>query len=222
MDKCNEQFVKSLDFEYRDKIIEISSSPLANLVDTTIFKGIPIFGSLVSLYDVHDALTRRHRIKKIATFLVEIENNVESKKLEKYKQEILSRDAAFIEDLDFILLILDKLIEDSKAKYIGKLYKAFLDKKIDLNEFKSMSISLSQLLEYDIEFLSQYIITTLRDHPSNSDSISRLVAAGLIHENEQTLKIPTTLNEITIPPSDYIRYEPTPFGNKFIECITNY
>lgn len=50
MNKCSEQFVKSLDFEYRDKIVEISSSPLANLVDTAVFKGIPIFGTRIAYY----------------------------------------------------------------------------------------------------------------------------------------------------------------------------
>ena len=220
--KVAKDFIKSLSSDYQQQVMEVATSSIFSSIDATVFMGVPILSAVYSLWQLHSSYFDYHRIRKLAIFITEIENNNESKKLEKYKKAILEKGKSFEEDLDFMLIIIDRIIEDSKAKYLAKIYKAYLDRAIDMEEFKVLSISLSSLLESDIERLKEFPVILEKFSLVGSDSVARLQSAGFIIEHEDEIKVPSTIQSIRIPVKTVVNYDRTPIGEKFVKCISEY
>lgn len=216
--KFNKDFVKSINKESTSSILATIASTGLSAMDATIFKGIPIASATYGIITLVNSIQNKHRLKKVAYFMNEIAQNTISEKLKCYKLKMLNNDNLF-EEIDYVLIVLDKIDEDERASLVAKLYKAYLDGFINFNEFRSMCRSLENLLLIDIEYLNKNSFIQLRKCCQDMDIISRLISTGLIMERSKELVAPSTLDKIRIPPSSTIQFEITEYGRKFKRCL---
>ena len=160
---------------------DLGEVALDSFLESGIIKDIPLLSTVVSLFKIGHSVGDAFYIKKLATFINEINRNViEAEKLEKYKKLIHENPKKFKKDIEFILVLINRFIDSEKSKYLAKLYVAYLEEKIDWKDFVKYSQVIDQLFNTDLEviFLEGVLLCKRKD----SDDILRLESLGLLVE----------------------------------------
>ncbi len=201
---------------------DLGEVALDSFLESGIIKDIPLLSTVVSLFKIGHSVGDAFYIKKLATFINEINRNViEAEKLEKYKKLIHENPKKFKKDIEFILVLINRFIDSEKSKYLAKLYVAYLEEKIDWKDFVKYSQVIDQLFNTDLEviFLEGVLLCKRKD----SDDILRLESLGLLVEvnNAPKFEVNDTGHLImeTSHELDEVEYELTAFGKKLADIL---
>ena len=187
--KLSSSLQKTLNHEYNKALKEIVDSDLPALIDGSMFAGIPILSAIIVSFKIGKSVRETSHMRKTARFLLEVAAGKDSGQLQKYIERI-SEEKDFAEkEIEFIILILDRYFEEEKASLLGKLYSAFLGKKIEWKQFKSFAASLDTIFLEDVDLLKQHTLTTYENGGIDMDSIARLQSVGFIIEKPQDSKM---------------------------------
>jgi len=97
---------------------------LSDITDSEILQEIPIIKTIYSVCKVGLAIQEKHLLKKTLVFIKEFNSKqIKSKKLEKYKKKINEQPHYVEEELGRVLILLNKILDDSKAVILAKLYR---------------------------------------------------------------------------------------------------
>lgn len=145
------QIIKSESFAFVSEIAEIS---LDNLIDNNIIKEIPIIGTITKLLSIGTSINDKFFVKKLLHFLTELEH---------IDQYLILKEIQYIDDSqkysqrvgEKLLEIITRIDSDEKPKIIGILFKNFLLKKIEYNEFLKLSYLVENIFILDLLSLKQ-------------------------------------------------------------------
>lgn len=200
----------------------LGEAALDSFLEPGIIKDIPLLSTVVSLFKIGHSVGDAFYIKKLATFINEINRNViEAGKLEKYKTSIHENPKKFKKDIEFILVLINRFIDSEKSKYLAKLYVEYLEEKIDWKEFVKYSQVIDQLFNADLKviFLKGVLLCKRKD----SDDILRLESLGLLVEvnNAPQFEVNATGRLImeTSHELDEVEYELTAFGKTLADIL---
>ena len=178
----------SLSVAFGDSLEEKTISCVGDLVEigldaimeNELLKSVPILRTVISLYKIGDSILERHNLKKLAMFLDEINNGIgDEQKREDYQQKFRSNEKYRNQQIEYLLLLINRYIGYEKPKMLAKLYLAYLDKTISWNEVVAYSTIIDTLLPEDITFLLSE--SSFITHFNQIDSsILRLVSMGLL------------------------------------------
>ena len=177
-------FKKSLFDTTIDIGVDLLELPIDLLTENEIIKDIPIVGTIVKLGKATTIIRDRHLIKKLVKFIESINNgDIESEKLERHKQILESDNKKLNEELENIIIIIDRQLEIDKTKILGELYKSYVCGNIDWEDFKSFSDVLERLFLIDIhQFKKIYENEFIGEKDSFYPiSMSRLGSLGLVN-----------------------------------------
>lgn len=167
-------FKKSLFDTTIDIGVDLLELPIDLLTENEIIKDIPIVGTIVKLGKATTTIRDRHLIKKLVKFIESINNgDIESEKLERHKQILESDNKKLNEELENIIIIIDRQLEIDKTKILGELYKSYVCGNIDWEDFKSFSDVLERLFLYlenpalDVGFQNAYSYGGNKKTPSD-------------------------------------------------------
>ncbi len=151
------------------------------IIDDGILKDIPLFSTAISVYKIGNSIKDRHNIKKLAVFLNEINNRIANEeKRAKYRQKIQENAKFRTQELEYILVLIDRYINYDKPKMLAKLYLAYLDDTIIWEELTMYSEIIDRLFLLDYNILKA-VNETINVHRNiGIDSILRLEALGLV------------------------------------------
>jgi hypothetical protein len=148
-----------------------------SLIDDGVLKDIPIVGSLFSITKLTIAIKDKILLKKISYFLFELNSISENKRLEFIDK--LQNDESYGEKVgEKLLLIIDKINDYSKSKFIGKLFAATIKEKIDYNTFLKLSNIIDRCFCNDLYKLK--LINELKYDEYNEDDIDEFYNLGLL------------------------------------------
>ena len=158
------------------------------LVEDGILKDIPIVSTAVSIYRIGKSIRERHHVAKLISFLNEINKGIaDEEKRQKYREKFCRNEKFRNQELEYILILVDRYISFDKPQMLAKLYLAYLDGEIIWEEFTMYAEVIDRFLLLDCRTLTsdaeRFIVPR---GIVGSESILRLVALGLMAEVTNT------------------------------------
>lgn len=177
-------FSNSLTEEVAGIAGEYAEIGLDALVEDGLFRDIPLISTAVSVYRMGKSIRERHHIAKLISFLNEINKGVAGEeKREEYREKFASNEKFRNQELEYILILIDRYISFDKPQMLAKLYLAYLDGIIIWEEFTMYAEVIDRFLLLDCRMLVSESSTFHTIENIGADSILRLVALGLMAED---------------------------------------
>ena len=215
---------KSLSVAFGDSLKEDSVSCISDLAEVGLdaifeagmLKDIPILSTAVSLYKIGSSIKERHNLKKLILFLNEINNSIvsESQRI-KYQQKFQSNEKFRNQEIEYLLILIDRYISNDKPQFLAKFYLAYLDELINWFEFTVFAETIERFLPDDIERL-YFDFPVQFNFKSVDSAYQRLQAVGLIVELPIQVQVE---NEILSLDDKTKTYDLTDFGKQFISIL---
>ena len=221
-------FGDSLGEEVVTTIGELSEVGLDSFVDEGVLKAIPFVSTAISIYKIGNSLKERHNLRKMVVFLNEINLNIvsEEKRLE-YKKKFQINEKFRNQEMEYLLVLIDRYISYEKPKMLAKLYLAYLDGIIVWEEMTMYSEIIDRFLILDYKTLmsdaDRFIV-----HRNIGDEVAlRLVGLGLMTDitNRSPYKerangnIGMTWESLKKSQSNDKVYKRTEFGEKLARIL---
>lgn len=164
-------------------IQEYAEIGLDAITEDGMLKDIPIVSTAVALYKIGNTIRDRHNLKKLIAFLNGINIGIcdENERL-NYINEFCSNAKQRNQELEYILVLIDRYISYDKPQMLSKLYLAYLRRLINWPQFTMYAEIVDRFLPGDcINFLSDNEEILTYNNIGN-EVFLRLVALGLMVE----------------------------------------
>ena len=211
-----------LDGEDNEALKTITDSPIPSLIEKACFDSVPVLSLIVSAYRIGKTISETFKLKKLARFLLSFQNGIKDVKRQKFKDRMQDDKVFARKQLDYLLIIIERYLQEEKAEVLSKLFLAYLDEKITWDKFLSYSVSLDFLMIEDIKLLSRFRISVYPYGNENSSSIARLVVSGFFIEGMPKTGFIEENNALVIKQPSFREYVLTDDGHIFNECMENY
>lgn len=176
-------FGNSLSGNIAGCIQEYAEIGLDAITEDGMLKDIPIVSTAIALYKIGNSIRDRHNLKKLVTFLNGINIGIcDENERQLYINEFCNDYKHRNQELEYILVLVDRYISYDKPQMLSKLYLAYLRRFINWAQFTIYAEIIDRFLPGDCAiFLSDgdEIIT----HKNiDNEVVLRLVALGLMVE----------------------------------------
>lgn len=185
-EKCELELVDSwseslISSDVESIITNISEVCLDAVLEDGIVKDIPFISSVVSIYKIEHTIKERWYVKKLIVFLDGIRKGIvgESER-QQYLGRITKNKKVFQKELEYVLLLLDRINSEIKVQYITKLYLAFIKGVIDWTQFLHFSEVVDRILSGDAEFLRNSSLEDTKRNKLADCAMLRLQGLGLV------------------------------------------
>ncbi len=163
---------------------ELAEVGLDSILDDGVIKDIPIISATIGVFKIGSSIKERHYIKKLMRFIDSCNKGIIDKDMkERIKSKFLDEKKSK-KELEQILLIIDRFIEEEKADMLAKIYIAYLDGKIDWSQFVAYSVVLDRFLPGDYKYYSTSLNFNAQNN-SEIDILLRLSGLGLLIEENR-------------------------------------
>ena len=174
---------ETLKSESVDCISELAEVGLDSILEEGLFKELPIISTAVAIYKIGGSIKDRHNLKKLMVFLNEINNGiVDEQKRQDYQQKFQSNDRFRNQEIEYLLVLIDRYISYDKPQMLAKLYLAYLDGVIVWEELSMYSEIVDRFLLLDYNMLVSDSEEIIVHKNIGGESVLRLVALGLMAE----------------------------------------
>lgn len=189
-------------------------------MDDGILKEIPFVGTAFKLYSIGSKVYDKHCFGKLYSFIATINSGNCSKKEQEKRRKKFVEDKSFRkQELEYLLILLDRYIGFEKPQQLAKLYLAYLDDKIDWITLTKYAEVVDRFLPGDKEFLLKERALYHTIAVPIPDAFLRLAALGIYEEYMTDISAPTTLGRITIPAKQEKTFKTTGFGEKLQDIL---
>lgn len=176
-----------------DTAMDLTEIGIDSIFDNAILKNIPIVKLIYGIARTGFAIRERHMLKKILIFINQLNsNNITNDSYIKYKEKLKNKDNLVLKELEHVLIIIDRYVEQNKSKILANLYWNYIDKKIDWNQFQELSIIVDNIYLSDLKELESIYkrreITM--NEINNKVSFRRLKILNIVEDIETTLRLP--------------------------------
>lgn len=189
-----------------DDSLSILTDVLENQVGIEVLQNIPLVSYAVGLLKIGNLARDRWLLRKMAIFIHDVSLNLVSeenriKALEHFKQDKKTQQ----QELDYVLQILDRYLEEDKSSWFGLVYVEFVKGNIDLPLMKTFAEIINRFLPGDFEALEQGEKEYF-SHDAIPEPYLRLVSLGLMQKinrimsDSARLPNPEFNSGFTIPP----------------------
>ena len=183
MDKLTEDFEKSLFNNSKEILGDYIEVGIDSFINDGILKDIPIVKSIVSVLNIGKNVHDRNLLRQTLVFIKEFNSgNISKDKLVAYKTTIENNPKKCEEELGRVLILLNNYIDTEKSIMLARLYRAYINKIINWNEFCEFSEIINRLFIQDIQILKgikDKNIDIMNNH-EDEFRIERLYSLGLI------------------------------------------
>lgn len=183
MDKLTEDFSKSVFNNSKEVLEDYIEVGIDSFINDGILKDIPIVKSIVSVLNIGKNVHDRNLLRQTLVFIKEFNSgNISKDKLVAYKTTIENNPKKCEEELGRVLILLNNYIDTEKSIMLARLYRAYINKIINWNEFCEFSEIINRLFIQDIQILKgikDKNIDIMNNH-EDEFRIERLYSLGLI------------------------------------------
>lgn len=165
-----------------DDSLSILTNVLENQVGVEVLEKIPFVSYAVGLLKIGDLARDRWLLRKIAIFIREVSLNLVSeenrtKALEHFKYDEKTQK----QELDYVLQILDRYLEEDKSSWFGLVYVDFIKGNVNLPLMKTFAEIINRFLPGDFDALEQGEMEFL-SYDVIPESYLRLASLGLMQK----------------------------------------
>ncbi|MBE7630491.1 hypothetical protein [Tenacibaculum piscium] len=129
--------------------VGIAETLTDSILEDGILKDIPVISTIVGLGKVGFKIKDRLFLKKIITFISEL-NEISIEKRNEIISKIDESKQFRIKIGEKLLYIIDKCDDHEKSQLIGRLFKDFLEEKIDYDSFLRCSVVVDKAMPEDL------------------------------------------------------------------------
>ena len=199
----------------------IGMEALATVSDTLLgasglLKELPIINAAVVIYKTANNFINKHNLNKLNSFISSFNNGVlGNAELEAHIKSVLENKDVLNQEMEYVLVILERQLEYDKSAILAKFYLEYLKGKISWNEFVEYSAILERLILSDASALWQCNNSDGIRYEDTEDiaSVFRLLALGLVY-----MPAKNTWGDVGRD-DKYKDFKPTIVGRKFIEIM---
>lgn len=227
---------KSLSIAFADTLADDTISCISDLeevgldavMEDGILKDIPIVSTAIALYKIGNSIKERHNLKKLLVFLNELNNGIlDEQKRKEYQQKLQSNEKFRNQEIEYLLVLIDRYISYDKPQMLAKLYLAYLDGTIIGQELTMYAEVIDRFLPLDCRTLISGEGKTIVHRNIGGESVLRLVALGLMAETTESSpfvqhgngNFALTIEGLKKSVSTDKVYRRTEFGNKLAEIL---
>lgn len=183
MDKLIEDFEKSLFTNIGELTYDYAELGIDSIINNGMLKDIPIVRSLIGVLKIGKNIHDRNLLKQSLNFIQEFNSGgINEEKLEKYRKEIEENPKKAEKEIGRVLLLLNIFIDKEKSIMLAKIFKTFVEEKINWNEFCEFSEIINRLFIQDIQILKEIKDKNIDIMNNREDEfrVERLYSLGLI------------------------------------------
>ncbi len=160
-DNNKNKLVESL----KDSLFEPLKQPLSEyaelgidtLMDSEALKQIPVVSTIIGFCKFGYNLHERHLINELIKFFDALDvGSIDEEKLKEHREYLENNPNAMEKELSRILIILNHNLEERQSKYLGKFYRALLNKEIKYDEFIVYSRIVVEMFDSDFDILKSF------------------------------------------------------------------
>lgn len=212
-------FGESITEEVSGCVTEFAEIGLDSVMEDGLLKEIPFLSTAISVYRIGKSIHERNHIAKLAAFLTRINEGILSEDDRIRYRDKFQRNAKFREqELEYILILIDRYINKDKAKLLATLYLAYLDEKIDWTRFAEFSEIIDRLLPADFDCLFEFMChggVELEKTKIEIASVLRLLAVGFVSQEQPAVNALLGMNKHC----DSMDYLITDYGREFVKIF---
>lgn len=150
----NKSFSQTLINTTLDLSPDLLEIPLDTITENDVLKEIPIIKTILSVYRIGVAYKERAFIKKILAFLIQFQNGtIDTARLSDFQCRFESDDRYRDKVMDFVLIMLDRVLSTSKAEILAKLFKAYVEGNYEWETYVDLCSCVDSLLLIDLKLL---------------------------------------------------------------------
>lgn len=183
MNKLGKSLTESLSGKIHDTMANIGEVGLDLMFEAGALRDIPIISTVIGIYRITDSIRNRHYINQLRGFVEELNNQATTEeRREEIRKKLINEGDKLDKEIEYLLIIIDRYIEENKPRLLAKLFIAYLNRRIEWIDLTSYAVIIERLLPNDLETL----ISCERLNTNTTcinDSILRLSALGLIIED---------------------------------------
>lgn len=162
------------------------------------------------------------------TFLKGINQGInDTTKRERYREKFQRNEKFRNQELEYLLVILDRYIDYDKPKLLAKLYLAYLDEDIPWKEFTMYASVIDRFLPDDYSTLNGFSDSITVHRCVGGEALLRLVALGLMRdvtnmspfEKNENGNLGLTFAELRSFNTVDKVYRRTEFGDKLVSIL---
>ncbi len=212
-------FGNSLSEDVAGIVGEYAELGLDALVEEGLFKDIPLVSTVASVYRIGQSIREKHHIVKLISFLNEIHTGIaDEDNRQKYREKFATNKKFRNQELEYILILVERYISFEKPQMLAKLYFAYLDGAISWDEFTKYAEVIDKLLYGDVQYLKSSNLSSIKNDDYAIDAVLRLQSVGLVAQNvTPTTNYNPADGALSINgPTGYVV---TPLGEKLINLL---
>lgn len=138
-------------------VADIAEVGFDTILSDGLLKDIPVLGIAVRLATVVLGVRDALFLRKVATFIKEVETGAEEDQARKDFKSVLSENSSEAKRVgETLLLILDRFNDFEKPTILAKVFLAFLSKKITFQEFRRLAAAIDAVFVEDLRNLVAY------------------------------------------------------------------
>lgn len=213
MDDIVSEFNKSLIIDSVDVLSDYIDLGISSALE--LENDIPIVKTIIGLGKIAIDIRERNLIKNLISFIKSLNSdNIDKEKLKEHQLRLKEDSKLAKKELGRVLIILDKTIDENKAEILGKLYKAYVNTRIDWDMFIEFSEITDRMYVNDLEILKSIHEGTMKDavNKENIYRIDRLNSLGIVGIKPQIFQQANGKKEDTYIMTNYI-------GKKYCNII---
>ena len=226
-DELSVALTDSLSSDISDAVSGLVEVGLDSIMEDGLLKDIPFVSTAMALYKIGNSIAERHNVKKLVVFLNSINTNtVDKDEREKHIRAISVDPKKRSEELEYVLVIIDRYLGYEKPDMLAKLYLAYLNGHITWKEFALYAEITDRFIVGDYEMLMSDADNYTTSYDNYDESVFRLAALGLIIESSSTSafqehsgNLGISIQSLTRVSKGVKEYKRTSLGNKFISIM---
>lgn len=202
---------------------------LEEILDNNILKEIPFISTAISIYKTTKDIIGYHNIKKLAIFIDSINQGIKNpESLKKYRAKFQDNEKFRNQELECLLVLINRYITYDKPSILAKLYLAYLDETIIWEEFLMYAEVIDRFLLLDCDMLTTNSKKVIVPRNIGGESVLRLVGLGLMAERSTSTSpfakrsngnYSLTMESIKKSQSQDKEYVRTEFGEKLADIL---
>lgn len=169
-----------------DNIESISLDGIESLTDiilkNEIIEKVPIANIASTIIKTGEMIYNKNLFRQTVSFIESLnKQEISKEKVEKYKEKVFKNEERKSEEVERVLLYLNKNIDTEKSKLLAKFYVAYVNQEINWNKFCEFATIINQIFIddlptiYDIYKEEETKVVIYENY-----KISRLMSTGLL------------------------------------------
>ena len=206
-----------------DNIESIALDGIESLTDiilkNEIIEKVPIANIATSIIKTGEMIYNKNLFRQTVSFIESLnKQEISKEKAEKYKEKVFKNEKRESEEIERVLLYLNKNIDTEKSRILAKFYASYVNQEINWNKFCEYATIINQIFIEDLPI----IYDIYKDEETKvviyeNYKISRLMATGLLSNYSGAI----TVQELSKGKSEVRNiYEKNVLGELFVKIAT--